>query len=278
MGSNPVLPPPQPSTPPPTPPFSDAEAHYTNLLAYFQHLVWLTGGALGVVVLVGGYLFHSNLQDNLRDASENAKREATRVATEESQKAVKTAFDEKNVNALIEQVAKEKVSAVTDKMVEGKVGPIADRIIEQRLTSRLQPIELRMLLLARVSESAARMRLGLRPGLDELLNLVNGTQDPDVARSARSTLALVTADYETVFQRNTQGSPTRKAADLLANFRFGVQPKTLHEVVEIISDDADLNYVALAFLTFNDLTGEKTKMFDFAAVKKWCANNEPKCK
>lgn len=81
--------------------------------------MWLTGGALGIVVLVGGYLFHSNLQDSLREASENAKREATRVATEESKRAVATAFDEKNVKELVEKVAKEKVNAVTDKMSIG---------------------------------------------------------------------------------------------------------------------------------------------------------------
>jgi hypothetical protein len=108
MGNNPVAP--QPLAPPPQAPptsrqvaMSDAEALYTSLLAYFKHLVWLTGGALTVVVLVGGYLFHSNLQDSLRDIRHDAKAEASRVATEESGKAVKTAFDEKNVKELIEK-------------------------------------------------------------------------------------------------------------------------------------------------------------------------------
>jgi hypothetical protein len=150
MGSNTALPPPQPpqppaALPPAAPPSaqvarSDAEDHYTSLLAYFKHLVWLTGGALGVVILVAGYLFHSNLQDSLRIVRQDAKGEATRVATEESEKAVKTAFDEKNVKELIEKVAKEKVGAVTD------------TIIERQLTSKLQPIEQRIVLIGRISE------------------------------------------------------------------------------------------------------------------------------
>lgn len=55
-------------------------------------------------------------------------------------------------------------------------------------------------------------------------------------------------------------------------------PTNLEGVVQIIDKDQDLNYVALAFLAFRYLTGEKVKMFDFAAVHTWCSSHEPKCK
>jgi hypothetical protein len=57
-----------------------ATSHYTELLEYFKHLVWLTGGALTIVLLVGGYIFHSNLQDTLK----NIREDATKVAIEEA--------------------------------------------------------------------------------------------------------------------------------------------------------------------------------------------------
>lgn len=94
--------------------------------------MWLTGIALGIVVVVGGYLFHSNLQDNLRDVKDNA----SRTAIDESRDAVRKAFDEEHVKKLVEDIAKEKIGAVTDQMVADKVNAIADKMIQERLASK----------------------------------------------------------------------------------------------------------------------------------------------
>jgi hypothetical protein len=254
---------------------SDAEAHYTNLLAYFKHLVWLTGGALGLVVLVAGYLFHSNLQDSLRDVRQDAKAEATQVAREEAERGVKAVLSGTDMKELVQRVAQEGVAeAVTADMVEEKVGPLADRMVEHKL----QPVEQRMLLLGRISDEGTRMRVGLRSGLDELRLIANGTGDPKALQFAKDRLTLITNDYDTVEERNVQRSPTHKAIDALGTYRFGERPSSLHDVVQIIDNDADLNYVALAFLAFRDLSGEQyVKMFDFTAVKSWCASHQPKC-
>ena len=286
MGSNP--PPQTPAAPTPPPPsapsrqtpLGDAEAHYRELVAFFKHLVWLTGGALGVVILVGGYLFHSNLQDALREAGENAKGEANRVAREESQKAVKTAFDEEHVRGLVEQVAKEKVNAVTDKMVEEKVGSIADKVIEQRLTSKLQPIEQRIVLIGRISECEARIHTGFRSALDELVGIRNRASDPQVQQFAESTLVTTAKGYEDYWLANVQRLPPNKAIDLLkGNVVPAIQPppSTLRDMVGLINKNNDLNTVALAFLAFRDLSGEHVKMFDMGAVNSWCTKNQPKC-
>ncbi len=52
----------------------------------------------------------------------------------------------------------------------------------------------------------------------------------------------------------------------------------LPNVVGVIKSNDDLNAVALAFLSFRELTGEKVKMFDFANVNSWCVKNPGKCK
>lgn len=271
-------------SPPITPqaPQSNAEAHYENLLAYFKHLLWLTGGALGVVVLVGGYLFHSNLQDSLRDAGENAKREATRVATEESREAVKKAFDEEHVKQLVEDVAKEKINTVTDTMIGEKVGPIADKMIERQLASKLQPIEQSIVLIGRISECEARIHLGYRSSLFELMDIVHGAHDPYVREFAKTTLASTTKGYEDFWTDSVKQTGTNSALGLLsARWAKPGQPQPtgplLANVVNVINKNDDLNTVTLAFLSFRELTREQVKMFDFAAVKSWCAKNQQKC-
>lgn len=288
METDPLPPPPTPTpvAPPPAPispqvARTDAETHYENLLAFFKHLVWLTGGALGVVVLVGGYLFHSNLQDSLRDAGENAKAEAARVAKEESEKAVTTAFDEEHVKELVEQVAREKVNAVTDKMVEEKVASIADKMIEQRLASKLQPTAERIVLIGRISECEARIHTGFRSALVELAGIANTTHDPTALQFAKSTLASTSAGYDTFWQEDMKRFQGAKPLNFLQMqlSRPGTSPpaQNLHDVVQLIDTDQDLNTVAIAFIAFRDLTSEKVKMFDFAAVKAWCAGHRGQC-
>ena len=103
------------------------QAEYTNLVGYFKHLVWLTGGSVTVMVAIAGFLFYSSL----KDAREDAKQTAIRVVSSESKAAVEKAFEDKNINAQIQKVAQDKISAITDKM------------IEQQITSKLQPLQRR---------------------------------------------------------------------------------------------------------------------------------------
>jgi H+/gluconate symporter-like permease len=94
----------------PSNPTSSPQIEYQSLLSYFKYLVALSGIFVAVVVTVGGYMFHSNL----KDVREDAKQEATRVATTEAKNRVTEAFEEKNINALILAAAKDKVGTITD--------------------------------------------------------------------------------------------------------------------------------------------------------------------
>lgn len=272
MGTNPV--PPQPEdpvqrpaapvqqpAPPPTP--SDAETHFTNLLSYFKHLVWLTGGALTVVFGVAGVL----LVSNLRDARQDAKEQATRVATDEAKTAVKNAFDEKHINDLILEAAKEKVGTVTDKM------------IEEQLSTKLRPVEDRILLIGHISECEAQMHTGLRVGLEELNRIVKTTRDPQALEFAKSTLTSLGEQYDAVLMSDMKTLGI-KPVDFMSVriIRDGKQtPPTLHSAVQLINDSQDLNAVGVAFLAFRELTGEHVRTFDVAAVKSWCDKHQPQC-
>lgn len=241
------------------------QAEYTNLVSYFKHLVWLTFGALTVVVAAGGYVFYTNMRDLRADVTAAA----TKIATDESHRAVANAFDEKNITQQIQEAA------------HAKIGTITDQMIEQQITSKLQPIQKRTLMIGRISESQARARLGIRSGLDELNAIIRNTKDQDTLEFAQSTLATVAQDYDATWSHPPAKAPQTTWLDFLKIMvpgTGGKPPQNLAGVVEEINTSDNLNTVAIATFAFRDLTGEKIKMFDIDAVHRWCANHEPKCK
>jgi hypothetical protein len=245
---------------------SSGKTEYAHLLSYFKYLVTLTGAFLAVMVAVAGVLFYSNL----KDVREDAKQEATRVATTEAKARVSEAFDEKNINALILEAA------------QRRVGTISDKLIEQQLGTRLVPIEQRIAVIGQISECDMRMRMGFRSGLDDLNKIIKTTTDSDSARFGKATLATVTENYETRVQESIKQNGQKGMQNLQTYFlKLGRPqisvPSNLRMVVQTISNDNDLNAVAAAFAAFRDLTGADAKMFDFAAVAKWCSQNQGKC-
>jgi hypothetical protein len=245
-----------------------SQVEYDHLLSFFKYLVTLTIAVLGLCIGIGAYLFHSNM----KDVREDAKEEATRVATSEAKARVTEAFDEKHINSMILAAAQE------------KVGQITDKLIEQQLTEKLRPIQQRISLVGQISESEMRMRMGFRSGLDAVNAVLKSTTDPEVLQFARITLSTASQDFDTRFQENVRvmgGQALLVLQMYLINQRHITQqslPANLHDVVELIYHDADLNVVADAFLAFRDFTGTKVKMFDVGAVEAWCSNNQPKCK
>ncbi len=277
MGANavppqPALPvPPQPALPvPPLAPSStptEAELHFTNLLAYFKHLVWLTSGCVTVIVAVTGFFLFSNL----RDVRQDAKEQASRVATTEAETAVKNAFDEKNINALILKAAKDKVGTVTDKM------------IEEQLSTKLRPVEDRILLIGRISECEARIHMGYRASLVELTDIENTTHDPVALGFAKSTLVTTSEGYDTFWETDRKRYPGGKPLEYLTMVLMAQTAgarslaTNLHDVVAVIYTDQNLNSVAVGFIVFREITGENVKMFDFGGVKSWCSKHQTEC-
>ena len=202
----------------------------------------------------------------MKDVRDDAKQEATRVATTEAKASVAQAFDEKNINAMILLAAQQKVGTITDKIIE-------------QVTEKLRPVQQRISLTGQISESEMRMRMGFRSELDKLLK---STSDADVVRFGRSTLAKVSEDYDARLQEDvkTSGNKAMQALGMYFTSRHRPQesvPGNLRGVVQVIYHDSDLNAVAGAFLAFRELTGASVKMFDFAAITSWCLQNQTKC-
>ena len=249
-----------------------AKSHYGELLQYFKHLVWLTGGALGIVIFVGGYIFHTNLQDTLKDIKANA----TQLAATEAKNRVSEAFEEKNIKVEISDAARDKIGKITDKM------------IEQQLTSKLQPIQQRIILIGRISECEARIHTGFRSGLTELKSIIHDTQDPSVREFAQSTWTTTSEGYDSYYKTSVMWQGIRTVPQQFMNYlnqtRFAHNGATdvvsdLSGVVRVINQDQELNNVAAATLVFREMSEDRNiKMFDFDSVNSWCANHEPKCK
>jgi hypothetical protein len=155
-------------------------------------------------------------------------------------------------------------------------------MIEQQLTSKLQPIQKRILAIGEISEIEIRVRRGSRSGLEELVTLITKTSDPDTLQFAKSTLQTTAHDYELSAEDDIKTRNTTPYFALRAEMNRPQEGKTMPDklpgVVELINKDQDLDEIALAFLAFQELTGQKVRMFDFGAVKRWCASNEAKCK
>jgi hypothetical protein len=163
-------------------------------------------------------------------------------------------------------------------MIEEKVGPVADRMIEQRIDSRLQPIEQRITLMTRISDCETQIRFNSRDAYEELVRIVQNTRDPEVIRYGKKALDSINKNYDAAWQPTP--SWKQKPLDFMKSLMIGnlkQPPSNLHDVVSVINDESDLSLVALGFIVFRDLTGEKVRMFDFAAVKSWCASHQPKC-
>jgi hypothetical protein len=245
---------------------SSSQLEYQSLLSYFKYLVTLSGIFVAVAIGIGSYMFHSSM----KDVREDAKQEATRVATAEARTRVTEAFEEKNINDLI-------LSAARD-----KVGTITDKLISQQLTSKLGPLQQRISLLGQISENEMRMRMGFRDGLDELKKLIKGTNDPDVLRFGRNTLVTTSEDYETRVRESSQRQEI-KGPQMLQNYLLSQHrpqqsvPSDLRNLIPFLRNESDLNAVAAGFAAFRDFTGENVKMFDFDSITAWCSRNQPKC-
>jgi hypothetical protein len=241
-----------------------AQLEYDRLIAYFSLLIKVTGSVLGVIVIVAGALLYTNL----RDAREDARQEATRVATTEAKARVAEAFEEKNINAMILQAAQDKVGTVTD------------RLIQQQLATRLGPLQQKISVMGQISESDMRMRMGFRGGLDDLTRLMKSTNDADVLKFANTTMTAVAQDYDARMQENASrfgGQALVVLQNLPVLITPDHRPSDLHDVVQIIAQNPELNTVATAFIAFRQLSGENVKMFDSTAITNWCSRNKPKC-
>jgi hypothetical protein len=163
---------------------------------------------------------------------------------------------------------------------QDKVGTVTDKLIQQQLATRLGPLQQKISFMGQISESDMRMRMGFRGGMDDLNRLLKSTDDPDVLKFANTTMTAVGQDFDTRMQENANrfgGQALFALQNTPALITQDHRPSDLHDVVQIIAQNPELNTVATAFIAFRQLSGENVKMFDSTAITNWCSRNKPKC-
>jgi hypothetical protein len=141
--------------------------------------------------------------------------------------------------------------------------------------------EVHIVKIGEIFEDEARMRGGLRSGLEDLNKIVKSTADPDVLQIAKNSLQRATDEFDLRIQKERRAI-SDSVYDLLKSYlrrRPGPPPdiNTAHGLITIINTETDLNCVAAVFETLKNYTGTNLKTFDFDAVSAWCSDNKPKC-
>jgi citrate lyase gamma subunit len=108
---------------------------------------------------------------------------AVDTAKAEAQKAIDAAFEEQNVQRMIENTAQKKVDAAVEAAVQNNLG------------ARIEAFKSLLNDIGEISNHGAQLRLGFRSGLDYLVK-AKQSADPTVRAYASSTLTEIAADCE----------------------------------------------------------------------------------
>ena len=270
-------------------PVSDAERHYSELTAYFKHLVWLVLLALGIIITAGGVFLYQSATD-LRERTAAAQREAEnaigrtrdaadsqikeigesarRIAIEEAQRKVGEVFETSNVSQLVESAARAQAKTI----IEQELGASMDRAI--------QDVQRDLDSLGEVSDAASSARVGHRSGLDRLMKIRATATQPKVGELAGRLIARIAADYGTSMKDAISEMGAKDAIDLLrmrTTARFGDGPEVVCALIKEVETGDDLNNVALEFISLEERTGHQLRIFDFEALNAWSRRNAANC-
>lgn len=186
---------------------------------------------------------------------------ASEIALEEAQKRINDAFQKNNINEMIEMTAKAEVGTELEKQVNQKVNEVMDNIQDDIVSFSL------------VSDAAMRMRVGIRDGLDELIDLQKTSTDSNIKERAKILLNRIASDYEISAKRilNEFGG----SAIFLTDFNVSKDKNNIiPDLIKVIHSDESLDQIALAIIILREKTGEQFRMFDIEEIDTWFQNNK----
>jgi hypothetical protein len=132
----------------------------------------------------------------------------------------------------------------------------------------------------RAANAVAQARVGIRGGLERLKELSRESDNSEVGERASMLIDSVSNDYETWLTRQAKAFDVKNSVDLLNAYGLPSElqpPLTIEKVVSVIRSDDDLSRVAIAFAVFRDLASVHVRMFDTAAVERWCNVHPGSC-
>jgi hypothetical protein len=260
---------------------SDSQLQFESLISYFKWLVWITLGALSIIVTMGLTIFYRNISDvksearaSIEQTKDSANKEiskiqdqAAKIALAEAQRRIDIAFQAPNINKMIEVAAKRQMGSAMELQVKAQVDQETKQLRDD------------ITFLGKISGAGARMRLGIRAGLEELRSLERTANYESERENARTLLETITSDYEHVI--TTTLDPRISTPQDYLSFTSHVNVGTSDPVVglvQVIRTDPNLNAVAASFIGLRKAVNVQFKMFDLDEVEKWCAGRKDICK
>jgi hypothetical protein len=198
----------------------NAKDQYDHLNSYHQWIVKTTLGALTIIItvggVIGGFLGYRSLSDVTRQAKSSVaeisrsvqqqiskiRDDSEKVARDEAQKRVDSAFRAENVQALVESAANREVGSAIQRQVTSEV----ERAME--------PLQEEINTLGNIANLAMEMRIQLRPGMDGLIAESRNGRNERMRKVANDLLNSISGDYDDVIQSQSVGSG------------FAIQPRT----------------------------------------------------
>jgi len=133
--------------------------------------------------------------------------------------------------------------------------------------------------LSKITDSAMRMRIGLRSGLKDLNDLKNSSIIEYLKTRAENIYRDICYDYNRIAEaRFREIYPDTVKPDAIKPIVIGFDAieATIPNMVKIIQTENNLNSVATAFIIFRRKTGIQFKMFDIQEVNEWWSVNQDK--
>jgi hypothetical protein len=128
--------------------------------------------------------------------------------------------------------------------------------------------------------AVSQMRIGMRAGLLQLLELKSKSADENVRQRVKTLLETVAADYEKVaVRRLKEDGFASPVMEIQSNNVYELQgkPGLTAALVKVIRTEEELMQVAFAFLALREVTHQQFAMFDLEAVEKWCVSHKADC-
>jgi hypothetical protein len=244
---------------------------FEKVYDFFKLLLGWTIGALGLLITAAGILFYTSVSDMKKDVHsqvEDIGIEATR-SIERVETTARRTIKDVQMNAV--SLAQTKVDkAFEDKNIQGLIQNTAERIAadysEKKITKEMErqkEIFLKMVgKVAEASEAYTRStNMGTTDGIIALRGMLN-EEDPDVREVVRSYINKVKVNWWPVLDPK----------------RSSFKEKNLKDVDAILATlngmkSEDMAQSTSSFRDFKILTGETFEPWDYSAVEKWKKNH-----
>ena len=278
-----------------TTPRTEVEIHYKELRSYFEGLVTKTLITLGIVVSVGLILFYKDMSQVRSDANSAIERirsqakteieqardsvnrelsairaEAASIARDEARKGVDDAFKTTSISTMIEDAAKKEVGSVIEREVRNE----ANRVMHS--------IQADISSLGQIADTGMQMRVGLRSGLNQLLELQRTASNENTRMWAKRLFESIATDYDTVTQESLRqfNQNALQALEIYSQgkIKLSNEHNPVPRLLEVIESDRDLRHIAFAFLALREATGVPFRMFDIEGVNHWCDEHKKECR